>query len=288
MTHKFGSCLWLKEKPQETADFYLSVFEDARQTNISYFVDDLHGSKGDILTITLELGGHEFFLLNGGPDFTPTPAVSYVVTVATEAGLRKLWAQLSAEGDVLMELSELPGIGLFGWTNDRYGFSWQLKLAKGKQTITPALLFANELYGRADEAMTYWFDAFGQGEVLSRVPDSNGNIQIAEFQLYDQHFYSMDSEVSHNFGFSMANSFFVYCENQKEIDRLWQRIALDGAEYPCGWMQDKFGVAWQTVTEDMNQLFDAADFEKAYQTTMAMYEMKKIDIELLRKIHREA
>ena len=288
MKRKFGSCLWIKERPQETADFYLSVFEDAHQEKVSYFVDDLHGVKGDILTITLRLAGREFVLLHGGPEFAPTPAISYVVTCPTKEQLFQVWKQLSEDGEVLMDLMELPDVGWFGWTNDRYGFSWQLKVAEGPQSITPSLLFANDLYGKGAEAIEYWISSFGQGELLFKLPDEAGHIQLAEFQLFAQPFYLMESAIPHDFTFSLANSFNVYCQDQQEIDRLWSTITDEGEEYPCGWMVDKYGVAWQTVTEGMDRLFDYRNGEKAYQATMAMYEMKKIDIDELRRIYEQA
>lgn len=286
--HKFASCLWIEEKPQEVADFYLNAFEETKQGPVNYFVDDLHGTKGDILTISLDLSGQAFILLNGGPEFTPTPAISHVVTCSTKEQLVALWAKLRINGTILMELGEMPGLGLFGWLNDRYGFSWQLKLAEGKQTITPCFLFTNALNGKAEEAIDYWIASFGEGAIDLKLHDEEGEIRLASFHLFDQHFYIMDSAAAHDFGFSLATSFYIYCAGQEEINRLWDQITAEGEEYPCGWMLDKYGVAWQTVTEDMDQLFDYRTPEKAYKTVMALYEMKRIDIEMLRRIFDEA
>lgn len=290
MNNKFASCLWMRDHVQEAAEFYQAIFERSKQRNTLYYVDSLHGKAGDILTISLELAGTEFILLNGGPEFSPTPAVSYLVTCSSENQLRTLWSQLSQDGEILMALEEFPEVGLFGWTNDRYGFSWQLRLgAEELQTITPCLLFANELDGKAAEAVDSWIAAFGSnGQLLFHSDDTRGHWQIAEFTLADQHFYIMESDIPHDFGFSMANSFYVYCEDQAEIDAYWAALTKHGQEFPCGWAMDAYGISWQIATRDMDQLFDAKEFNKAYQTTQAMYDMKKIDINELRKVHAAA
>ncbi|MBU5584821.1 VOC family protein, partial [Enterococcus sp. S181_ASV_20] len=72
----------IRDSLGEAADFYSSTFEDSRIVNQTHFITDEHGEIGDLLTITLELAGCEFLLLNGGDDFSPSPAISYVVNLS--------------------------------------------------------------------------------------------------------------------------------------------------------------------------------------------------------------
>ncbi len=285
--NKMACCLWIDGAPQETADFYLDIFDKSEQKRSLRFVEDIHGRPGEIATIELNLAGSEFILLNGGPEFTPTPAISYVINCEDNTQLENVWQRLSADGTVLMEFQEYPEIGLFGWVEDRYGFSWQVKIGEGAQSITPCIMFANERYEKAQEAVTEWLTIFGGGTDF-RLLNDDQTTQLTGFHLYDQSFLTMDSPEEHKFGFSMANSFYIYCEDQDEIDRLWESVTNEGTEYPCGWMMDKFGISWQTVPRDLSDLLDDHHFEKAYQTTLALYKMKKIDIEKLRSVHRNA
>lgn len=130
MEQQFGCCLWFNGHLSEAADFYSSTFEDSRIVNQTHFITDEHGEIGDLLTITLELAGCEFLLLNGGDDFSPSPAISYVVNCENEEQLLNVWKQLNHDGETLMPLTDYPELGKFGWTNDRYGFSWQVRLGE--------------------------------------------------------------------------------------------------------------------------------------------------------------
>lgn len=287
MNNKFANCLWFNGKVEEAADFYLNLFQETKRNRTLYFVEDAHGTTGDILTISLTLDNQEFVLLNGGPDFVMTPAISYVINCTDAGHLKRIWEELSKDGEMLMDLDNLPGVGLFGWLNDKYGVSWQLKVGDGKEKITPCFMFANNLYGKAKDAMETWIQYFHNGSILSQSTDNDGNLTIGEFELFGQHFLAMDSAMNHDFTFSMANSFYVYCEDQNEIDNLWDTVTKDGEEYPCGWMMDKFGVPWQTVARDMDDLIDIKEPKKALAVTKELYKMKKIDINLLRKVYEE-
>ncbi|MCB5952486.1 VOC family protein [Enterococcus sp. BWT-B8] len=98
--------------------------------------------------------------------------------------------------------------------------------------IIPSFFFVNDLYGKSREAMNDWIETFGNGEIIFDLPDEEGKMQLAKFNLFDQIFYIMDSTIPHNFTFSLGNSFYVYCKDQDEIGRLWNRIISEGEEYP--------------------------------------------------------
>lgn len=290
MENKFAPCLWVDNQVEEMTELYTKVFENGKPLKTLYFLEDAHGKIGDILTQSVQLANQEFILLNGGPEFKATPSISYMVTCTSETQLQVLWQELSEGGKLLMNLAIYPGVGQFGWLEDRFGISWQFSLdqSSSSQKITPCFMFSGEQYGNASRAVAEWIEVFQSGEILEHYSNEDLTTKLAKFTLHQQEFMAMDSAVNHDFTFSLANSFYVYCENQKEIDRLWTAITSKGTEMPCGWMGDRFGVAWQTVTRDMDTMLDRKNLTKALAVTQAVYGMMKIDSEELRRIYNEA
>lgn len=290
MENKFAPCLWVDNQVEEMTELYTKVFENGKPLKTLYFLEDAHGKIGDILTQSVQLANQEFILLNGGPEFKATPSISYMVTCTSETQLQVLWQELSEGGKLLMNLAIYPGVGQFGWPEDRFGISWQFSLdqSSSSQKITPCFMFSGEQYGNASRAVAEWIEVFQSGEILEHYSNEDSTTKLAKFTLHQQEFMAMDSAVDHDFTFSLANSFYVYCENQKEIDRLWTAITSKGTEMPCGWMGDRFGVAWQTVTRDMDTMLDRKNLTKALAVTQAVYGMMKIDSEELRRIYNEA
>ncbi|WP_317914818.1 VOC family protein [Carnobacterium maltaromaticum] len=290
MENKFAPCLWVDNQVEEMTELYTKVFENGKPLKTLYFLEDAHGKIGDILTQSVQLANQEFILLNGGPEFKATPSISYMITCTSETQLQVLWQELSEGGKLLMNLAIYPGVGQFGWLEDRFGISWQFSLdqSSSSQKITPCFMFSGEQYGNASRAVAEWIEVFQSGEILEHYSNEDLTTKLAKFTLHQQEFMAMDSAVDHDFTFSLANSFYVYCENQKEIDRLWTAITSKGTEMPCGWMGDRFGVAWQTVTRDMDTMLDRKNLTKALAVTQAVYGMMKIDSEELRRIYNEA
>lgn len=290
MENKFAPCLWVDNQVEEMTELYTKVFENGKPLKTLYFLEDAHGKIGDILTQSVQLANQEFILLNGGPEFKATASISYMVTCTSETQLQVLWQELSEGGKLLMNLAIYPGVGQFGWLEDRFGISWQFSLdqSSSSQKITPCFMFSGEQYGNASRALAEWIEVFQSGEILEHYSNEDSTTKLAKFTLHQQEFMAMDSAVDHDFTFSLANSFYVYCENQKEIDRLWTAITSKGTEMPCGWMGDRFGVAWQTVTRDMDTMLDRKNLTKALAVTQAVYGMMKIESEELRRIYNEA
>lgn len=284
MEQQFGCCLWFNGHLAEAADFYLEIFEDSKKENETYFITDEHGKIGDLLTITLELAGCEFLLLNGGDTFTPTPAISYVVNCENEEQLNRVWEQLNTGGETLMPLTDYPELGKFGWTNDRFGFSWQVRLGESLQTIVPCIMFANENYGMAQAAMDEWINAF-EGKQNFVIRGKDDRLRAAGFQLRGHDLIIMDSPEKHDFDFTMGNSFYFYLKDQADIDQVWEAITADGKEWPCGWMEDRYGVYWQTVNKELLQMTTDPDTKKAQRATQEMYKMKKIDLAQIQRAH---
>ncbi|MFD2306724.1 VOC family protein [Enterococcus termitis] len=286
---KFSPCLWFNGQVEEAAAFYVDAFEQGTINKTDYYVDSEHQPKGSILTISLSLAGQEFILLNGGPEFEFTPAISFYVECETEEQIDRLWEKLSQDGSVLMEYGAYPFSPKFGWVADKYGVSWQLVFAERPQSIAPTFLFTKEQSGKAEEAMNNWISIFGEGKVEYVQKNPDGTVSQALFTMHGQPFRVMDGgEVDHAFSFTMATSFYVYCKDQAEIDRLWQAVTTKGKEWPCGWMEDEYGVCWQTVTEELEALLDNSDPDRAYRVMQELYKMKRIDLAVLREAYEKA
>jgi predicted 3-demethylubiquinone-9 3-methyltransferase (glyoxalase superfamily) len=168
-----------------------------------------------------------------------------------------------------------------------------LNLTGQTPKIVPFLMFVGDQAGKADEAVHFYSSLFpdssiamiaryGQGE-----GDPEGTIKHASFSLNGQDFMAMDSSYEHKFTFTEALSFFVNCETQEEVDELWEKLTAGGEEVQCGWLKDKFGVSWQIVPTILGELMNDPDPEKSSRVTKAMLQMKKIDIEGLKRAYEQ-
>jgi predicted 3-demethylubiquinone-9 3-methyltransferase (glyoxalase superfamily) len=109
-------CLWFDDKAEEAASFYVSIFKNSKITNVSRYGDAGPRPKGTVMAVTFELDGDKFMALNGGPLFTFSEAVSFVVKCASQQEVDHFWDKLSAGGKP----------GRCGWLKDKYGLSWQI------------------------------------------------------------------------------------------------------------------------------------------------------------------
>lgn len=136
--------------------------------------------------------------------------------------------------------------------------------------ITPFLWFD----GRAEEAAEFYTAIFENSRILSRSP------MTVRFELSGQPFIGLNGGPMYQF--SEANSFFVECESQAEVDHYWTALIADGTPLQCGWLKDKFGVTWQvipTVLSDLLQPDDEIQSQRVFQT---MLQMVKLDIQTLK------
>ena len=109
--------------------FYASLFPDAKIESLVHYGDDGPGPKGNVKQATLLILGSkmEFFDSPVPHAFTFTPAISFAVTCDDAAEVDRLFAKLSEDGQVLMGLDAYPFAKRFGWVNDKFGVSWQLR-----------------------------------------------------------------------------------------------------------------------------------------------------------------
>jgi predicted 3-demethylubiquinone-9 3-methyltransferase (glyoxalase superfamily) len=125
MTQTITPYLWFDREAEDAANHYIEVFRGrpggargtSRVTSVSRYGEAGPGEPGTAMTVTFELDGTEFVGLNGGPDFSFTEAVSFLVRCGSQEEVDHFWNALIADGG---EESAC------GWLKDRYGLSWQI------------------------------------------------------------------------------------------------------------------------------------------------------------------
>ena len=113
---KITPFLWFDTQAEEAANFYVSVFKNARVGAVSRYGDSGPGPAGSVMVVPFEIEGQEFLALNGGPMFAFSPAISFVVNCETQTEVDELWEKLSVGGETMQ----------CGWLKDKYGLSWQI------------------------------------------------------------------------------------------------------------------------------------------------------------------
>lgn len=114
---KITPFLWFDNNAEEAAKFYTSVFKEAKLGKIVRYGDAMPAMKGQVLTASLELFGQEYTLLNGGPQFKFTEAVSFVIHCDSQEEVDYYWEQLTTGGGQE---------SMCGWLKDKFGLSWQV------------------------------------------------------------------------------------------------------------------------------------------------------------------
>lgn len=113
-------CLWFDSKAEEAANFYVSLIKNSRIGNIALYDEEGAAAsgrpRGSVMTVPFQLNGQQFLALNGGPQFTFSPAISLIVNCDTQEEIDMLWERLSEGGEK----------NVCGWLKDKYGVSWQI------------------------------------------------------------------------------------------------------------------------------------------------------------------
>ena len=113
---KITPFLWFDGNAEEAMRFYMSIFKNSKVGAVTRYGDAGPGPKGTVMVVTFQLDGQEFIALNGGPQFTFSPAISFVVNCETQEEVDAFWEKLSEGGEKLQ----------CGWLRDKYGLSWQI------------------------------------------------------------------------------------------------------------------------------------------------------------------
>ncbi|RPI34108.1 MAG: VOC family protein [Chloroflexota bacterium] len=113
---KITPYLWFDHQAEEAVNFYTSIFKNSKIGSITRYGEEGPGPQGTIMLATFQLEGQEFIALNGGPQFTFSPAISFVVNCETQDEVDEYWEKLSEGGEKQM----------CGWLQDKFGVSWQI------------------------------------------------------------------------------------------------------------------------------------------------------------------
>ena len=110
--------LWFDDKAEEAARFYVSIFPNSKiDGDVSRYGDEGLAEPGSVMVVPFELDGQNFLALNGGPQYTFTPAISFFVRCENQAEVDYYWEKLLEGGGEPVQC---------GWLRDRYGVSWQV------------------------------------------------------------------------------------------------------------------------------------------------------------------
>jgi len=149
--------------------------------------------------------------------------------------------------------------------------------------ITPFLWFDKE----AEDAAKFYVSIFPNSKitVTSRYgeagPGPRGSVMTVGFDLDGKPFTALNG--GPNFKFNEAVSFLVHCKDQAEVDYYWEKLGAGGTPNVCGWLKDKYGLAWQITPDVLMEIIQDKDQAKSQRVMKAMMGMKKIDIAGLRK-----
>jgi predicted 3-demethylubiquinone-9 3-methyltransferase (glyoxalase superfamily) len=146
------------------------------------------------------------------------------------------------------------------------------------QKITSFLWFNNN----AEEAVNFYVSVFKNSSIRRTVhygesgPGAKGSVMIIDFQLDGQEFTALNG--GPEFKFTEAISLVVHCKTQEEVDYYWDKLGAGGQIIECGWLKDKFGLAWQIVPDVLLELIQDDDPQRKDRAMKAMMKMKKLDV----------
>src|SRR4026207_283641 len=141
--------------------------------------------------------------------------------------------------------------------------------------------------GNAEEAVNFYTSVFKNAKIHNTVlygesgPGAKGSVMLIEFELDGQQFTAING--GPNFKFTEAISLVVHCQTQEEVDYYWEKLSEGGQIIECGWLKDKFGLFWQITPDLLLELLQSDDDQKVDRVMKAMMQMKKLDIEGIRK-----
>ncbi len=159
------------------------------------------------------------------------------------------------------------------------------------QKITPCLWFDD----KAEEAAKFYASIFKDSKIggVTRYGKEGyeihgmkaGTVLTVDFEIEGQKFVALNGGPI--FKFNEAISFQVSCETQEEVDYYWEKLSEGGERnaQQCGWLKDKYGVSWQVAPTVLPEMINHPDSDKSQRTMEAMLQMKKIDIDELKRAY---
>lgn len=177
------------------------------------------------------------------------------------------------------------GYELMGSRVSHASLGWILVKEDAMAKPYPCLWFD----GTAEEAASFYVSLLPNSHVdkVWRSPSETpsgpaGMVLTVDFTLAGQKFQGLNG--GPHFKFNEAVSFVIDCEDQAEVDRLWDALTANSGEPgPCGWLKDRFGLSWQIVPRQLDELLNDPDSERARRVMEAMLTMGKIEVAQLER-----
>lgn len=291
--------LWFDTQAKEAAAFYTSVFPNSKITS-EYKLTDT--PSGDCDVLAFDIMGYSFMSISAGPYFKFNPSISMMINFDPskdpEARTRidEIWEKLIEGGKELMPIDKYPFSERYGWVEDKYGFTWQLILTDPngdeRPPVIPSIMYKGDLCGKAEEATDFYMSIFKNSKrgAMAKypagveAPHKEGTTMFTDFQLEGQWFAAMDAPGEHDFSFNEAVSFIVNCDTQEEIDHFWEKLSAHPESEQCGWLKDRYGMSWQIVPSNLEDMMRSGDEAKKKRVTEAFLKMKKFDIAELERV----
>jgi predicted 3-demethylubiquinone-9 3-methyltransferase (glyoxalase superfamily) len=152
--------------------------------------------------------------------------------------------------------------------------------------IYPSLWFDDQ----AEEAANYYVSIFKNSKILTiarypaGAPGPEGSVMTVDFEVNGHRINAING--GPQFTFTEAVSLLVDCDSQEEVDEYWAKLTADGGqEVQCGWLKDKYGLSWQIVPPGFDEMMLTGDPEKSQRAMQAMMQMKKLDVNELRRAY---
>jgi predicted 3-demethylubiquinone-9 3-methyltransferase (glyoxalase superfamily) len=155
--------------------------------------------------------------------------------------------------------------------------------------IMPCLWFDDQ----AEEAVNFYVSIFKKAKLghITRYGTEGfeihgrpaGSVMTVTFQLEGQDFMALNGGPI--FKFTEAISLVVSCETQKKIDEMWEKLSAGGEKGQCGWLTDKYGLSWQIVPPVVAEMLQDNNAEKTERVMKAILQMKKLDIQTLKRAY---
>lgn len=284
--------LWYDKEAKEAALFYISLFENSKFVSSKVIKNPPPFDDAEI--VSFELAGQHFVSISAGPYFKFNPSISLMVACSTSEEVERLWKSLSVGGIELMPLGEYPFSKKYAWIQDRFGLSWQLMFDENRQDeqkITYNLLFSDKSCGKAEEAIEYYAKVFENAKIglistyaKGEAQSAKAKVNYASFELDGVSLSAMDNAYDVDYNFNEAFSLIVNCKDQYEIDYFWDKLSADPDAEQCGWCKDQFGVSWQVLPYNWEDILFGGTDEQVKRITEAFLTMKKFDLEVLDNI----
>jgi predicted 3-demethylubiquinone-9 3-methyltransferase (glyoxalase superfamily) len=147
--------------------------------------------------------------------------------------------------------------------------------------IIPFLWFDNQ----AEEAAQFYTSIFKNSKItnIAHYPEGGmraaGTVMTVSFELNGEEFMALNGGPL--FKFSEAISLVVRCEDQAELDFMWDKLSAGGTIQQCGWLKDKYGLSWQIVPADLDKLLDGKDPARVKRVMDVVMKMVKLDIKAM-------